>query len=260
MRIHHLNCGSLTTIERVEGGDARHVVCHCLLIETDAGLVLVDSGLGTHDIARPGERLGADWVTYAGPVLDPAETALRQVRRLGHSPADVRHIVLTHAHNDHMGGLSDFPEATVHLHEAEHATLDPDNAQLAHGPRWSTYGDGGDEWFGFAGARPLPGPPPEIVVFPLGGHTPGHAGVAVDAGDRWLLHAGDTYFYHGEIDRPEPVTHPLMQLVQEGGETDRALRLDNVARLRELARTRGGEVEVFSAHDPWEFGRLSAVS
>jgi hypothetical protein len=44
-----------------------------------------------------------------------------------------------------------------------------------------------------------------------------------------------------------------MELVQAGGEVDRELRLANVARLRELAR--GGEVEVFCAHDPWELAR-----
>ncbi|MFI6516832.1 MBL fold metallo-hydrolase [Spirillospora sp. NPDC050679] len=258
MRVHHLNCGSLATIEPVEGtGDPRAVVCHCLLVETDtAGLVLVDSGLGTHDIARPAERLGADWITYAAPVLDPAETALAQVGRLGFDAADVRHIVVTHAHNDHIGGIADFPGATVHVHEAEYA-----GTAAAAGPEprtWRTYGaDGGETWHGFAGTRQAEGLPPQILLVPIGGHSPGHLGVAVDTGDRTLLHAGDTYFHHGEVDRPDPVVHPLMELVQEGGETDRALRLENVARLRALALDPGAGVEVFSAHDPWEFGRYA---
>ncbi|WP_245679342.1 MBL fold metallo-hydrolase [Actinomadura hibisca] len=223
-----------------------------------AGLVLIDAGLGTHDIARPAERLGADWIAYAAPVLDPAETALAQVERLGFVPADVRHIVLTHAHNDHVGGIADFPGATVHLHEAEYA-----DAVAAAGPGphdWRTYGDGdggGDSWHGFAGARPAEGLPPEILLIPLGGHSPGHLGVAVDLGDRTLLHAGDTYFHHGEVDRPDPVVHPLMQLVQEGAEADRALRLENLARLRALVLDPASGVEVFSAHDPWEFARYA---
>lgn len=55
------------------------------------------------------------------------------------------------------------------------------------------------------------------------------------------------------MDRPDPCTHPLLDLVQVGAEVDRALRLDNVARLRELALK--NEIEVFCAHDPWEFDR-----
>ncbi|MBW8485667.1 MBL fold metallo-hydrolase [Actinomadura parmotrematis] len=258
MRVHHLNCGSLSEIETVDGrGAPARAVCHCLLIETAAaGLVLVDAGLGTRDVARPAERLGADWISYAGPVLDPAETALHQVRALGHDPADVRHVIVTHLHNDHIGGLADFPGATVHVHAAE----DPagHEAQLAHGVRWRTYADApGEEWGGFAGVQAFAGLPPEILLLPMAGHTPGHIGVAVDTGDGTLVHAGDCYFYHGEVDRPDPVVHPLMNLIQEANESDRTLRLANVDRLRALARADAGKVTVFSAHDPWEFSRLT---
>ena len=53
MRVHHLNCGTI----RHAGGrffDGRRgvlrvakLVCHCLLIEGEDGLVLVDTGLGS---------------------------------------------------------------------------------------------------------------------------------------------------------------------------------------------------------------------
>jgi len=38
---------------------------------------------------------------------------------------------------------------------------------------------------------------------------------------------------------------------------DRAARLGNQHRLRELIRTKGGEVDVFSGHDTEEFQRLA---
>jgi glyoxylase-like metal-dependent hydrolase (beta-lactamase superfamily II) len=44
---------------------------------------------------------------------------LEQVKQLGFSPRDVRHIVLTHLDSDHAGGLENFPEAHVHVLEAE---------------------------------------------------------------------------------------------------------------------------------------------
>ena len=36
-------------------------------------------------------------------------------------------------------------------------------------------------------------------MIPLPGHTLGHCGIAVRTKDRWLLHAGDAYFFHGQL-------------------------------------------------------------
>src|SRR5207245_5655496 len=40
---------------------------------------------------------------------------------------------------------------------------------------------------------------PDILMIPLPGHTLGHCGIAVRAKDKWLLHAGDAYFFHGQL-------------------------------------------------------------
>jgi glyoxylase-like metal-dependent hydrolase (beta-lactamase superfamily II) len=53
------------------------------------------------------------------PRLVEEETAVAQVRALGHDPADVTDIVLTHMDFDHVGGLGDFPQATVHVYAAD---------------------------------------------------------------------------------------------------------------------------------------------
>ena len=56
---------------------------------------------------------------------------------------------------------------------------------------WRRYSGQGEPWFGFPAVRELEGLPLEILLVPLPGHTWGHAGVAVDTGAGWLLHAGD---------------------------------------------------------------------
>jgi glyoxylase-like metal-dependent hydrolase (beta-lactamase superfamily II) len=265
MRVHHLNCGSVRTIEATyDGPPPAPAVNHCLLVETDtAGLVLVETGLGLADVRDPAASLDADWVTLCEPALRESETAVRQVERLGHSPSDVRHVVVTHLDVDHCGGLPDFPEATVHVQAAELAaalsgTYGPRYrpAHWAHGPRWEVYGPAGEQrWFGFD-AMALRGVP-ELLLVPLGGHTPGHTGVAVSDGDRWLLHAGDAYYYHRELgEHREP--HPLLDVIQTRSEVHRDLRLGTHARLRELVGAHGDRVSVFSAHDPWEFARFAA--
>ena len=272
MRVHHLNCGSMREIDPADGRDGplprARVVCHCLLAETAShGLVLVETGLGTNDVRRPADTLGKDWVTLAEPVLDLGETALHQLRRLGHAPRDVQHIVVTHLDRDHAGGLADFPQATVHVLQAEYeaalaGTADRYRAaQLAHRPRWATYASQqGEPWFGFDAVHDLNGLPADILLVPLGGHSHGHSAVAVNTGERWLLHAGDAYFYHREVDPQTPRSHPLLDFVQLGAEVNRPLRLGNQARLREVARLHGAEVEIFSAHDPWEFQRYGRAA
>ncbi|MEU7376390.1 MBL fold metallo-hydrolase [Streptomyces albidoflavus] len=282
MRIHHLNCGTLRKIPPLGGehsggpeAGARPAVCHCLLIETDDdGLILVDSGLGTADRHDPEGRLGAEWVAYAQPGRDPQESALRQIAGLGLDPRDVRHLVLTHLHRDHTGGLPDFPQARVHVHPAEFRALtdpaDPHHrhslerflpAHRAHGPLLTpaVVDEGGErEWFGFPGVARVPGLECEVLLVPLPGHSAGHAGVAVrDRDGRWLLHAGDAYMYHGEIERTPPLAHPVFAPVQQGAQTDAEAVRATRGRLYALRRDHGDRVTVFSAHDPWEWARLA---
>ena len=82
MRVHHLNCGTMRPLggKLIDGrpGVFRRatMVCHCLLVETNDGLALVDTGIGLGDIANP-PRLGRKWVRQTTPKLDPAETAVQ---------------------------------------------------------------------------------------------------------------------------------------------------------------------------------------
>ncbi|RZL98332.1 MAG: MBL fold metallo-hydrolase, partial [Sphingomonas sp.] len=74
MRIHHLNCGTCCPAGgRLFDGytphGAAHLVCHCLLIETDAGLVLVDTGYGTRDVDHPHDRLADFFIALNRPRL-----------------------------------------------------------------------------------------------------------------------------------------------------------------------------------------------
>ncbi|WP_344669037.1 MBL fold metallo-hydrolase [Catenulispora yoronensis] len=254
-------------------GASRPAVCHCLLLETDSdGLILIDTGLGTPDVTTPERTLSPEFLGRAQPVFDLAETALHQIRRLGHEASDVRHIVLTHLDLDHAGGLPDFPDARVHLMDAEHRTAlastgrHPEDriryrpAQWAHHPNWVTYTpQRGESWYGFDTVRPLENIDAEVFLVPLAGHTPGHTAVAVHDTDHWLLHCGDAYYFHTEVDPDNPHGHPALTLLEEATEVDRPLRIANHARLRELVRLHGAEVEVFSSHDPWEYARYAGA-
>ena len=247
----------------------RCMVCHCFLVETEAGLVLVDTGLGTEDLADPG-RLGGMFLRVVRPDFDHAETAIAQVRRLGYDPADVRHIVLTHLDVDHAGAMSDFPAATVHVlgDELDAAIARPTRAmraryraaQWAHGPKWSRYDATGESWLGFEAVRPLAGLPPEILMIPLRGHSPGHCGVAVRSDDGWRLHAGDAYFHRDEMNPYHPRCTFGLSVFQSIVQVDGTRRHHNQQRLRELGRDHGNEVHIFSAHDAVELSRCTGAA
>ena len=265
--IHHLDCG--TMCPRAAGMlglvDERggQLVAHCVLIEAGDGLVLVDTGYGTGDIADP-RRLGPARMLL-NPRLSREQTAVAQVRALGHDPADVRRVLVTHLDLDHAGGLGDFPNAEVHVHttELDIARRRPADvrlryrpAQWAHGPRWVEHAADGESWFGFERVRVLEDARVEIAMIPLHGHTAGHAGYAIRNGDGWLLHCGDAYLHRGEVASP-PVTTRGRRAYHRINSHDARARQANAGRLAELARDHGDEVTLFCSHDPVELARTA---
>jgi glyoxylase-like metal-dependent hydrolase (beta-lactamase superfamily II) len=200
--------------------------------------------------------------------LEHRYTALAEVTARGFSPRDVRHIVLTHLDFDHAGGLEDFPEATVHVLQPEAEAAERRDGfirrrryrpeQWDEVGHWSFYDRGGERWFGFDAVRGLAGLPPEILMIPLPGHSAGHAGVAIDTPDGWLLNAGDAYFYRREMDA-EPTCTPGLAAYQRLMEEDRPTRLHNQERLRALANSRRSNVRIFCSHDPVELAALQRL-
>ena len=275
MRVHHLNCVSTCPVGgRLFDGHSEsmfrrgRLTCHCLLVETGEGLVLIDTGLGRFDVLDPASRLSRFFLLLLRPEFREEMTAVRQVQRLGHDPRDVRDIVLSHLDFDHAGGLDDFPGARIHLLAderdsaiAQKTVLDRMRyrpQQWSSIDRWQVHRAGeGDHWFGFSCVRGLSPATSELLLVPLVGHTLGHAGVAVRAQDRWLLLAGDAYFFHGEMNPRRPSCTPGLRFYQWMMEKDRPARLHNQRRLRALRRQAGHEVEIFCSHDLVEFERLA---
>jgi glyoxylase-like metal-dependent hydrolase (beta-lactamase superfamily II) len=268
--IHHLNCGTMCPRAAPRLGlvdrDPGHLVARCVLIEDASGLILIDTGFGTKDVATPA-RLGPARFLLS-PRLETAGTALSQIRALGYDPGDVRHILVTHLDLDHAGGLADFPNAEVHLHAVEldlvrrrplAARLRYRFGQWDHGPRWAGHAEAGEPWYGFERVKLVDGLGVEIAMIPLFGHTAGHSGYAIRAGDRWLLHAGDAYLRQGEIASPPRSTRGLA-LYHGLNSDDRVRRRENAEHLAALAHDHQDTVTVFCSHDPAEFRRDAAVT
>lgn len=185
----------------------------CLLIEVPDGPVLVDAGIGRF-----------------APELD-AGHALDGLRELGFEPSDVRAVVITHGHADHVGGLIDpndtpvFSEARhlMHVREASFWTSPealelPDGAgvpaatalRALHGAGLLDVLEGAAQVA--AGVRLVDAP----------GHTPGHLAVVVNDS---LLWAGDSIVSQLNLPHPEWISAADMD-----GELNERTRRELLAR------------------------------
>lgn len=201
-RIKELNCASMSP-----WWPRWHIAGTVLLVTTNKGPVLVDTGLGLHDHQSP-SGLVKFFIKDFGIHNAPEETAVRQVARLGYQPKDIKNIILTHLHFDHAGGLPDFPWAQVHIHRREvEACQHPrtwierfayDGKDVAHQPKWVLYEKTDEKWFDFDAIR-LPFDP-EMFLIPLFGHTSGHCGVAIRDGAGWHFDCADALPVNAEFD------------------------------------------------------------
>ena len=139
-----------------------------MVIRNGDAVVLVDSGL---------------------PSTLPRLIAL--LNDIGIAPAAVTHVIITHAHRDHIGGLTRdgkpvFPKARILFSEEEYAywndaanrSKNP-NMDKAWGDLLPALSDGRVDLIRLkpdAVTPVLPG----IGILPLYGHTPGHCGVLVE--------------------------------------------------------------------------------
>jgi glyoxylase-like metal-dependent hydrolase (beta-lactamase superfamily II) len=161
---------------------------NCLLIETPAGRVLVETGIGE----RVDEKTRAMRV-YEGPAIVPALEAA------GFAPDTVDVVAMSHLHFDHAGGLlradgsRAFPGATIVAQRAEWEVALGDNPRLVASyvqPELTLVRDWGAEGWAEGEREVLPG----VTVIPTGGHSTGHQAIVVrgaGAGSRPLAFFGD---------------------------------------------------------------------
>lgn len=98
----------------IQGGALKPVqipALFALLRHPTLGPILYDTGYAPRFFTETARlpALAYRWIT---PVqIDEEQTAAAQLRRLGVAAEEVRLIILSHFHADHLGGLLDFPNA-----------------------------------------------------------------------------------------------------------------------------------------------------
>ena len=85
--------------------------CPVFLIEHSRGLVLFDTGVAPEAWDDPVAVYGQGLLDVCNLQLPPENRLDRQLANFGFKPSDVTHVVVSHGHWDHTGGMHLFPQA-----------------------------------------------------------------------------------------------------------------------------------------------------
>lgn len=249
VKVHHLNC-----VEILSPGYGR-AIGHCLLIETENKLILIDAGIGLQDTENPNNRLGQHLIDMVGFRFNREWTAIHQIQLLGLDPEKVTDCVLSHLDPDHIGALVDFPHAILHMSQEEYDNFRLGNPrylehQLHHDSIIKTYASSDDTWCDMEARKLSLASTLDIYLIPLFGHTRGHCGIALDLGAEKIFYVGDAYYLRSELTDNEHPVHKLAELRAD----DNRLRQDALTKIRHFI-LQHPETTVYSYHDPSEFPR-----
>jgi glyoxylase-like metal-dependent hydrolase (beta-lactamase superfamily II) len=133
--------------------------------------------------------------TSRGAVIDPGGEGKRLVREIQDTDLDIKYVLITHAHFDHIGGIADVVEAT-----GARLAIHPNERELLEA------GGGASIW----GLKVKPSPEPDVElsdgqllqvgeltfeVLLTPGHSPG--GVSFYEPDEEVAFVGDVLFSRG---------------------------------------------------------------
>jgi glyoxylase-like metal-dependent hydrolase (beta-lactamase superfamily II) len=172
------------------------------------GWILFDTGYGQafFDATRHLPERAYQWIT---PVSwAPRQSAIAKIHALGINPADIKSVLISHFHGDHVGALGDFTLAELWCAHAAWVDLYAQSrlSALAHGLLPALAPRSLQERLRFYEDQVTLRLPPALAPFatgfdlfkdgsilavPLPGHAPGHFGVCFHDGHRWIFLVAD---------------------------------------------------------------------
>jgi len=209
---------------------------HAWLIEHPDGPILVDAGELAQARDKPIARFS----------IAPEQEIDKQLATVGVRPSDLRYVVLTHLHGDHMNGLARLPGTEV-LVCADAMTRTGARALRRLGVK-PTVLHLTDEPFGaFARSAPIT-EDRRVIAVPVPGHARGQIGVAVIDDGRQVLLAGDSAYTQRQ----------LLDLHVDGVSISERAAIQSMRTIIEHARRH--PIVFLPSHDPDSAARLAGRS
>lgn len=169
------------------------------VIEHPEGIIVVDTGENSHTMEPD---YFPSWHPYFKNVkfwIKPEEEIGPQLKKIGINPSDVKHVIMTHLHTDHAGGLSYFPSSEILIHKGEYKAALGFSGLLKgflnkRFPSWLSpklFEFNNEKFYSFQKSLKLYD---DIIIVPTFGHTGTHISVIVkNEGLNYFL-AGDSSY------------------------------------------------------------------
>lgn len=180
-----------------------------LAIHSERGPILIDAPFGHEGPVNAGDMLGTV-LRSTGLTFRSEWAVVPRLEQLGFRPSEVEHVLMTHLHWDHTGGMKSIGHARFHMSlvEWEHANglqgFDATRSGFAPGD-FRALDNRVRTFTCERGARDLMDQAVDlfgdgsVLAIALPGHTPGGVGYLFDLAGRKVFHVGDAAFTVGQI-------------------------------------------------------------
>ncbi len=181
------------------------------------------------------------------PKVAPKVSLVDLLAKVGVKPDNIKFVGISHYHDDHIGQVDSFPNATLLIGKNDWDVLtDPAKANIAHPVTFTPWIKGGGK------VEPLPGDKDvfgdgTVVMLNTPGHTPGHHSLLVRLkGMGNVLLTGDLAHFHENYDSDGVPSFNV----------DRAATLASLDRFKKIAANL--KATVIIQHDERDIGKLPA--
>jgi glyoxylase-like metal-dependent hydrolase (beta-lactamase superfamily II) len=187
-----------------------------LIRHPSAGAILVDTGLHPSIATDGKENFGGLGARIGKPDLNPGEDVPAQLRDRGLDPGEIPIVVMTHLHLDHSSAISEFPNSTFIVSEAEWESAATGSRPLLNGYRRTHFDyafdyrtvdftrSGIDSYATFGRCFDLFGDGSIRLAF-TPGHSAGHISVIAHLASNDFVIGGDTTYTQGQLEGTAPL-------------------------------------------------------
>jgi glyoxylase-like metal-dependent hydrolase (beta-lactamase superfamily II) len=175
------------------------------VIEHPEGTIVIDTGENTESLdidkylAKESFFARYQFKHACKVKIQPQEELNHQLNKINIEVDDVKLVILTHLHSDHVDGLKFFPKQEILLGKYEF--LHPDNCFLSTLPSWfkpKTVDFLQNKIEVFNQAYPI-SQSEDLLLIPTPGHTLGHNSVLLKTDDFHIIFGGDSSYHQDQV-------------------------------------------------------------